>query len=46
MPFKFEKLDIPEIILVEPRVFDDERGFFMETYKDSDFAKIEIKNNF
>jgi len=43
MPFGFEKLNIPEIILIEPRVFEDERGFFMETYKCSDFAKFGIK---
>ena len=38
MPFQFQKLEIPEVILVEPRVFPDHRGFFMETYKRSDFA--------
>ena len=37
MPFKFEKLSVPEVILVEPRVFPDERGFFMESYKYSEF---------
>lgn len=38
MPFQFKKLEIPEVILVEPRVFSDPRGFFMETYKRSEFA--------
>lgn len=38
MPFTFEKLAIPEVILIEPQVFNDERGFFMETYKETDFA--------
>ncbi len=37
MPFNFTKLDIDGLILIEPRVFKDERGFFMESYKDSDF---------
>lgn len=37
MPFTFEKTEIPEVILVKPRVFRDERGFFLETYKQSDF---------
>jgi len=37
MPFKFEKLEIPDIILIEPNIFEDERGFFMETYKHPDF---------
>lgn len=38
MPFTFEKLAIPEVILIEPKAFSDARGFFMESYKQSDFA--------
>ena len=38
MPFRFIKTEIPEIVVVEPRVFPDERGFFMEAYKRSEFA--------
>jgi dTDP-4-dehydrorhamnose 3,5-epimerase len=38
MPFRFERLDIPDVILIEARIFEDERGFFMESYKSSDFA--------
>lgn len=37
MPFSFIETAIPGVILVEPRVFKDERGFFLETYKDSEF---------
>ena len=37
MPFTFERLAIPGVILIEPKVFGDARGFFMETYKQSDF---------
>lgn len=40
MPFTFERQKIPEVILVIPRVFGDERGFFMETYKKSDFENL------
>lgn len=29
---KIEPTDIPEVLLVEPRVFRDDRGFFLETY--------------
>jgi dTDP-4-dehydrorhamnose 3,5-epimerase len=46
MPFTFARLSIPEIILIEPRVLRDERGFFMETYKHSDFAKEGITEQF
>lgn len=35
--FKFEKTDIDGVIVVEPEIFGDERGYFMETYSESDF---------
>jgi dTDP-4-dehydrorhamnose 3,5-epimerase len=38
VPFTFRRLDIPEVVLIEPHVFGDTRGFFMETFKQSDFA--------
>jgi dTDP-4-dehydrorhamnose 3,5-epimerase len=38
MPFRFESQKIPEVRVIEPRVFADGRGFFMETYRHSDFA--------
>lgn len=37
MPFRFQRLGIPGLILIEPRVFEDSRGFLMESYKKSDF---------
>jgi len=43
MPCTFTKTDLPEVILVEPRVFKDDRGFFMETYKRSEFEASGIK---
>ncbi len=46
MPFIFQPLDIPEIILIEPRRFEDTRGFFMETYKYSDFLRNGIQEHF
>ena len=38
MPFVFKKLAIEDVILVEPKVFGDERGFFMESYKKTEFV--------
>lgn len=35
---KFTKTEIPDVILVEPDVFGDERGFFMETWHAGKFA--------
>ena len=46
MPFAFKRLEIPGVVLIEPRVFEDERGFFMETYKMPDFVAAGIKGNF
>ena len=46
MPFKFIQTDIPELIIIEPRVFDDERGFFLESYKFSEFKANGIDVNF
>ena len=38
MSFEFEKQKIEDVILVKPKVFGDNRGFFMESYKKSEFA--------
>jgi dTDP-4-dehydrorhamnose 3,5-epimerase len=46
MAFHFKRLSIPEIILIEPDIFRDKRGFLMETYKYSDFAGFGIKEYF
>lgn len=47
MSFEFIKQEIPEVILIKPKVFGDNRGFFMETYKKSEFYAngIEIEFN-
>ncbi len=39
MPFEFSTFDIPGPVLVVPKVFGDERGFFVELYKHSDFVR-------
>ena len=46
MPFSFKKLEIPDVILVEPRTFPDGRGFFMESYKESEFNLNGINTKF
>lgn len=35
--FKFTDMDIEGMFLVEPAVFEDNRGYFMETYNEADF---------
>ncbi len=46
MNFEFVKLEIPEVILIKPKVFEDVRGFFMEAYKASVFAQAGINYAF
>lgn len=46
MPFEFEKQTIKDVILVKPKVFGDNRGFFVETYKKSDFVQNGITDDF
>ena len=44
--FKFEKTDIDGVVIVEPEVFGDERGYFMETYSETDFKENGLDYNF
>ncbi len=46
MPFRFIHSEIPEVVIIEPRVFPDQRGFFMEIYKRSEFAAQGISKSF
>ena len=47
MSFIFERdKSIPAVILVRNQSFGDERGFFMETYKESDFFDNGTKERF
>ena len=46
MPFSFTKASIPDVILVEPKSFSDERGFFLENFKESDFKNNGISTKF
>ncbi len=44
--FKIIKKEIEGVFTVEPTVFDDERGYFMETYNENDFKKEGIDLTF
>lgn len=46
MPFEFRKLEISGPLLIEPRRFPDERGWFMEMYRTSDFQQGGIDHHF
>jgi len=36
---KVRPLSIPDILLIEPKIFRDERGFFFESFNQADFEK-------
>ena len=46
MAFGFTRLEIPDLVLVETKHFEDTRGLFMETYKQSDFRANGLTGDF
>ena len=44
--FKFKKLAVEDLILVIPTIRGDDRGFFVETYKQSEFFRNGITDDF
>ncbi len=44
--FEFVPLSIPDVILIKSKIFRDERGLFLETYRQADFIKAGIKETF
>ena len=43
---QIKKTNIPEILVLEPKVFGDDRGFFLESYNQRVFAEIGLGRNF
>ena len=45
---KFKRIDtsIDGVYIIEPSVFGDDRGYFMESYSEAEFAEIGINNKF
>ena len=46
MAFTFEKTKILGVIVIQPQVFGDNRGYFMETFKKADYATAGIDKEF
>jgi dTDP-4-dehydrorhamnose 3,5-epimerase len=44
--FIVERLENSEILLIRPRRFVDQRGYFMETYREADFRELGIGCSF
>ena len=46
MTMKFIPTSLKDVILIEPNVFGDARGFFMETFRSDEFAASGIPTTF
>ena len=44
--FKFIETELPGVLIVEPTVFGDQRGYFMETFQKEEFAAAGITDDF
>lgn len=42
---KIVKTEIPDLLIIEPKVFEDSRGFFSETFNQQDFENAGLKYN-
>ena len=42
----FNRSNIKDIIIIEPKIHNDERGYFFESYKDSSFEEFGLKTFF
>lgn len=47
MPFSVKQTEIPDVLIIEPKVYSDSRGYFFESYNKKDFIdSTGIKANF
>lgn len=40
MPYTVTPTALPEVLILEPKVFGDDRGFFFESFNQRDFAQV------
>ena len=46
MAFEFKQTKIPGVVIIQPKVYGDNRGYFCETFKAPDFAAAGLPVNF
>lgn len=44
--FKFIETEIKDVYIIEPKVYGDNRGYFMETYKEASFKEAGLNYTF
>jgi dTDP-4-dehydrorhamnose 3,5-epimerase len=42
----FQKTDIPDLLIFEPAIYKDNRGYFFESYNEQTFFKEGVRNHF
>lgn len=40
MPYTVIKTDLPEVLILEPKVYGDDRGYFFESFNQRDFQQV------
>ena len=46
MSFNFIKTELEGVYIIEPKIFEDARGYFFESYNEDEFVKNGINNRF
>ena len=46
MPFEFKKCEIEGLCEIQPKIFGDNRGYFLETYSENDFFAAGLNMKF
>ncbi len=46
MTLKLINTSIPDVLLIEPKVYDDSRGFFLETFHQKKYTELGINKTF
>ncbi|MFY9225886.1 MAG: dTDP-4-dehydrorhamnose 3,5-epimerase [Blastocatellia bacterium] len=46
MAFTLTKMTLPEVLLLSPKIYPDNRGFFLESYNKREFAELGILPEF
>jgi dTDP-4-dehydrorhamnose 3,5-epimerase len=46
MQIKIESKHLGDVVVLAPEVFEDERGFFMEVYREDNFRSLGLPTNF
>jgi len=46
MQIKVKRTKIDDVVIVIPEVFEDERGFFMEVFREDQFKALGLPNNY